>query len=195
MDYFNRVLKMDINLSGKRILIITSNIGVEKSELLIPMAYLKKLDAKITHAAIHQGNVQTFVNDVDKDEIVKASADLSSIHFSEYDALIIPGGTVNSDKLRIEPQAIKLVNEFAKNQKLIAAICHAPWILIEAKLVADREITSYYSIRTDLMNAGAKWLDQAVVTSNKEGSCLITSRQPKDLNDFSKAIAHKLSSP
>lgn len=183
---------MDINLIGKKILIITSNTGVEKPELLVPMAYLKKLNAKIMHAAIHQGNVQTFVNDVDKDEIVNASADLSSIHCTEYDALIIPGGTINSDKLRVNPQAVKLVGEFAKSQKLIAAICHAPWILIEAKLVADREMTSYYSIRTDLINAGAKWLDQAVVTSNKDASCLITSRQPKDLDDFSKAIAHEL---
>ncbi|WP_339051144.1 DJ-1/PfpI/YhbO family deglycase/protease [Rickettsiella endosymbiont of Xylota segnis] len=183
---------MDINLSGKKILIITSNTGVEKSELLVPIAFLKKLNAEITHAAIHRGKVQTLVNDVDKDEIVKASTDLSSIHFSEYDALIIPGGTVNSDKLRIDPQAVKLVSEFARNQKLIAAICHAPWILIEAKLVAGREMTSYYSIKTDLINAGAKWLDQAVVTSNKEASCLITSRQPKDLDNFSKAIAHEL---
>lgn len=184
---------MDINLNGKKILIITSNTGVEKPELLVPMAYLKKLSAEITHAAIQQGNVQTFINDVDKDAIVKASTDLSSIHFSEYDALIIPGGTVNSDKLRIDPQAVKLVSEFARNKKLIAAICHAPWILIEAKLVADREMTSYYSIKTDLINAGAKWLDQAVVTSNKDACCLITSRQPKDLDDFSKAIAHEIS--
>lgn len=184
---------MDINLSGKRILIITSNTGVEKPELLVPMVYLKNLNAEVTHAAIQQGHVQTFVNDVDKDEIVTASADLSSMHCSEYDALIIPGGTVNSDKLRINPQAVKLVGDFANNKKLIAAICHAPWILIEAKLVADREVTSYYSIRTDLINAGAKWIDQAVVTSSKEADCLITSRQPKDLEDFSKAIAHKLS--
>jgi deglycase len=184
---------MDINLSGKKILIITSNTGVEKSELLVPMAFLKKLNAEVTHAAIQQGIVQTFVNDVDKDEIVKANADLSAISSSEYDALIIPGGTVNSDKLRVNPQAVKLVSEFAKNKKLIAAICHAPWILIEAKLVANREITSYYSIKTDLINAGAKWLDQAVVISNKDESCLITSRQPKDLDEFSKAIAHELS--
>lgn len=183
---------MDINLSGKKILIITSNMGVEKSELLVPIAFLKKLNAEITHAAIHQGKVQTLVNDVDKDEIVNASAELSSINSSEYDALIIPGGTVNSDKLRVDPYAIKLVSEFARNQKLIAAICHAPWILIEAKLVADREMTSYYSIKTDLINAGAKWLDQAVVTSNKDACCLITSRQPKDLDDFSKAIAFEL---
>lgn len=124
--------------------------------------------------------------------MTRTSAELSSINSSEYDALIIPGGTVNSDKLRVDPHAIKLVSEFAKNQKLIAAICHAPWILIEAKLVIGREMTSYYSIKTDLINAGAKWLDQAVVIS-KEASCLITSRQPKDLDDFSKAIAHELS--
>ena len=183
---------MDINLSGKKILIITSNMGVEKSELLVPIAFLKKLNAEITHAAIHQGKVQTLVKDVEKDEIVNASAELSSINSSEYDALIIPGGTVNSDKLRVDPHAIKLVSEFAKNQKLIAAICHAPWILIEAKLVTGREMTSYYSIKTDLINAGAKWLDHPVVTSNKEASCLITSRQPKDLDNFSKAIAHEL---
>lgn len=183
---------MAVSLSGKKILFITSNVGVEKAELLEPICYFKKLRAEVTHAAIHQGNVQTLVHDVDS-AVVTASTTISSIKVSEYDALVIPGGTVNSDKLRVDPGAVDLVREFAKAGKLIAAICHAPWVLIEAKLVADREITSYFSIKTDLCNAGAKWLDQAVVKSTKESIPIITSRKPDDLNDFSKAIADELS--
>lgn len=183
---------MEINLNGKKILIITSNIGVEKAELLEPICFLKKLKAEVTHAAIHQGSVQTFVHDVHTDIMVTASMSISSVKITEYDALVIPGGTVNSDKLRIDPNAVDIVREFAKNGKLIAAICHAPWILIEANIVADRELTSYYSIKTDLLNAGAKWFDRAVVKSNKENIPIITSRKPDDLNDFSKAIANEL---
>lgn len=102
----------------------------------------------------------------------------------DYDALLLPGGVQNPDKLRIIPKAVAFVKHFLQQNKPIAAICHAPWTLIETGLIKGRKVTSYHSIKTDLINAGANWKDQEVVVDDN----LITSRSPKDLPAFNKAI-------
>ena len=110
---------------------------------------------------------------------------LSDTNPHDYDALVLPGGQVNPDSLRINDQAIDFVADFAKHDKLIAAICHAPWLLIETDLVENKNITSWPSLKKDLQNAGSNWQDSSVVVDGN----IITSRNPDDIPDFNKAIS------
>ncbi|EMJ4647208.1 DJ-1/PfpI/YhbO family deglycase/protease [Serratia marcescens] len=178
---------------NKRILFITYNIGVEKDELLIPLRRLAAKGAEVVHAAAESLRVQTFVNDTDKDEIVNADRLLSDeIKTADFDALVIPGGTVNADNIRIDTHAIRLVNEFITAGKPVAAVCHAPWLLVEADRLAGKKLTSYHTMKKDLTNAGARWSDAPVVRSDENGWVLLTSRNPGDLEPFSLAIAKEL---
>jgi protease I len=171
------------------VLLITSNVGVERDELLTPMARLRERRIRVVHAACEQGSVQTFVHDTDKDVTVEADLDLGSVAAGDYDALVIPGGTVNADRLRQDARAVELAQAFAAAGKPVAAICHGPWLLIEAGLVKGQVVTSYPSLRTDVRNAGGQWVDHQVVDSSADGRTLITSRTPADLEAFSAAIA------
>ncbi|MFF3567759.1 type 1 glutamine amidotransferase domain-containing protein [Nocardia jiangxiensis] len=171
------------------ILVITSNTGVERDELLLPLQRLRERGARAVHAAPDKARVQTFVHDTDKDVTVDPDIDLSAASADDYDAVVIPGGTVNADKLRVRPEAVELVRAFAAAGKPVAAICHGPWLLVEAGLVDGQALTSYFSLRTDILNAGGRWTDQKVVHSCVDGHTLITSRNPGDLEAFSAAVA------
>ena len=179
-------------LTGRRILFATSNTGVERDELLKPYEWLEQRGADLTHAAPEPAQVQTFVQDVDKDRTVDPDTTLDEVSAEDFDILVVPGGTVNADKLRVTKAAVALAQQFAAAGKPIAAICHGPWLLVEAGLLPGKTLTSYHSLHTDISNAGGKWVDEPVVRSPEDGWTLITSRNPGDLEPFSQAIATEL---
>ena len=181
---------MSSQLDGKKILIITSNTGIERDELVKPLEALRALGASVTHASSKGGITQTFVGDTEKDKTVESDAIVSDISGADFDALVIPGGTVNADTLRQDAAALKLINEFVKAGKTVAAICHGPWALIDAGVIEGKTLTSYKSVRTDLVNAGAAaWVDAEVKECKANGWTLITSRTPDDLPAFNAALA------
>ncbi|WP_339435671.1 type 1 glutamine amidotransferase domain-containing protein [Pseudomonas orientalis] len=181
---------MSAQLNGKKILIITSNTGIERDELLKPLQALRGFGATVTHASSKGGTTQTFVGDTEKDQTVESDVQLSDVIGSDFDALVIPGGTVNADTLRQDSAALRLISEFAQAGKTIAAICHGPWTLIDAGVVKGKTLTAFKSVRIDLENAGAaSVVDAQVQECNANGWTLITSRTPDDLPAFNEAIA------
>lgn len=184
---------MSNQLNGKKILIITSNTGIERDELLKPLQALKEMGASVTHASIKGGAAQTFVQDTEKDTLVTSDGKLAGLSAADFDALVIPGGTVNADTLRQDKDAQRLVSEFAKAGKVVAAICHGPWLLIDAGVIEGKTLTSYPSVRTDLVNAkAAAWVDAEVKECGANGWTLITSRTPDDIPAFNQAIGKSL---
>lgn len=184
---------MSNQLNGKKVLIITSNTGIERDELLKPLEALKGQGATVTHASIEGGTAQLFLNDTDKDAVVTSDTKLAGLSANDFDALVIPGGTVNADTLRQDSDAQKLVKAFADAGKTVASICHGPWLLIDAGVIEGKTLTSYPSVRTDLVNAGAaNWVDAEVKECPANGWTLITSRTPDDLPAFNEAIAKAL---
>ncbi|MBP1124878.1 MULTISPECIES: type 1 glutamine amidotransferase domain-containing protein [Pseudomonas] len=184
---------MSTQLNGKKILVITSNTGIERDELLKPLQALRGYGATVTHGSSKGGTTQTFVGDTEKDQSVESDVQLSDVASSDFDALVIPGGTVNADTLRQDRAALRLINDFAKSGKTIAAICHGPWALIDAGVIEGKTLTSYKSVRIDLENAGAAgWVDTEVKQCKANGWTLITSRTPDDLPAFNEAIATAL---
>jgi len=184
---------MSKQLTGKKILFITSNTGIERDELIKPLEALKAQGALVTHGSSDGGTTQTFVQDTEKDRTVESQAALVGLKASDFDALVIPGGTVNADTLRMDENAQRLAKEFADAGKVIAAICHGPWLLINAGLITGKTLTSYTSVKLDLENAGAAgWVDVEVKQCQANGWTLITSRTPKDIPAFNEAIAAAL---
>jgi protease I len=181
---------MSAQLNGKKILIITSNTGIERDELLKPLQALRGFGATVTHASSKGGTTETFVGDTEKDQTVESDVQLSDVVGSDFDALVIPGGTVNADTLRQDSAALRLISEFAQAGKTIAAICHGPWTLIDAGVIKGKTLTAFKSVRIDLENAGAASVVDAQVQECKaNGWTLITSRTPDDLPAFNEAIA------
>ena len=168
---------------AKRVLILATN-GFEQSELTKPKANLEKAGIETTVVSLESGEIKGWDTD-DWGDSVKVDKTLDEVSSCEgYDALLLPGGQINPDLLRVEDRAVALVKDFAKAGKPIAAICHAPWLLIEADVVQGKTATCYKSIRTDLKNAGANVVDQEVAIDGN----LITSRNPNDIPAFSKAL-------
>lgn len=184
---------MATTLNGRKILIITTNFGTETDELQRPLEDLRAAGAEVVVAAAETGPVKTLKMDREPGPEVPTDALLEDVEADDFDALVIPGGTLNVDTLRAEESAQALVKAFAADGKPVAAICHAPWLLIEADLVDDRDMTSVPTICTDLLNAGATWTDQEVVIDTGGGFPLITSRNPDDLDAFNGAIIEALS--
>jgi protease I len=181
---------MSTQLQGKKILIITSNTGIERDELVKPLEALRGFGATVTHASIKGGTTQTFVQDTEKDKTIESDSKLAGLNAADFDALVIPGGTVNADTLRQDADAQHLVKAFADAGKVVAAICHGPWLLINAGVIKGKTLTSYPSVRLDLENAGAaQWVDEEVKQCGANGWTLITSRTPDDLPAFNEAIA------
>jgi len=156
---------------------------VEQAELEVPLRFLEDNGAEVTIISSAEQDIQG-LNGQEPGDIFQADLLLDEADPSDYDALVIPGGVVNADKLRMVTKAREWVNDFMDNGKLIAAICHAPWLLVSADMVEGRRLTSYASLQDDVRNAGGEWINQKVVIDNN----LITSRQPDDLDDFNKAI-------
>jgi protease I len=177
----------DTDLTGRRVLAIVTNYGVEQDELVVPVERLRERGATVVVAAPSTDPVRTLVGDKDPGREVQPDTTFEDVG-SQFDLLLVPGGTLNADSLRLERGAVDLVRAFASSGRPIAAICHGPWALVEAGVVEGRSLTSYPSLATDLRNAGASWTDQSVVVDDRGGSTLITSRTPDDLDDFVPAI-------
>lgn len=171
------------NLRGKRIAILATD-GVEQSELEEPRAAFEAAGATTRLVAPHAGVIQA-VTHGENAERLPVDVTLEQARVGNFDALLLPGGVANPDALRINADAVELVRDFATAGKPIAAICHGPWVLIEADLVRGRTLTSWPSLKTDLRNAGATWVDREVVVDRG----LVTSRKPGDLAAF---IAHAI---
>lgn len=165
-------------LSGKTVAILATD-GFEQIELTEPMKALKDAGAEVHIVSPKSGEIQGF-NHFDKGERFKVDRTLKETDASAYDAIMMPGGAHNPDQLRIDDEALKFVRAFFDSGKPVAAICHAPWILIDAGVADGRRLTSYKTIRTDLRNAGAEVVDEAVVVDDG----LVTSRNPDDLPAF-----------
>ena len=173
-------------LDGKRILILATN-GFEQSELEQPRDALKAAGAQVHIASPEQGEIKGW-DKKDWGRAVKVDKALSAVKAADYDAIVLPGGQINPDVLRIDKDALALIRSFFDAGKTVAAICHAPWLLIETGIAKGRKMTGYTSIKTDLINAGAVWEDSAVVTDNG----VITSRNPGDLDAFSNKIIEEV---
>ena len=168
------------------VLIMATN-GFEQSELMGPMKRLNDAGIDTTIASIETGEIKGW-KDGNWGESVKVDTTLGEVSVDDFDALLLPGGQINPDILRMEGDAIDIVRSFNMRGKPIAAICHAPWLLVEADIVKGKTVTSWPSLRTDLTNAGGKVVDQEVA----EDGNLITSRNPDDIPAFSNALIAQL---
>lgn len=174
------------DLSGKKIAILATN-GFEESELFQPLEVLKKTGAEVLIVSPEKGKIKGWKHGNWSREI-NVDITIDQADESDFDALVLPGGVINPDKLRRDPRAVSFVRRFFDNNKLVASICHGPQILIEADVVRGRKMTSFHSIKKDLQNAGANWVDSEVVIDNR----LVTSRNPEDLNAFNKAVVEEM---
>jgi protease I len=174
------------DIKKSRILIIATD-GFEQSELLVPRDKLKQAGAEV-HVASPNGRAIRGWKDADWGESVDVDLKIADAKPDQYDALVIPGGQINPDKLRVDADAMGVVKAFLKDGKVVAAICHGPWLLVEADAVRGRSVTSYKSIKTDLVNAGGKWVDQEVAADKG----IVTSRSPEDLDAFCSKILEEL---
>ena len=173
------------NLKNKKIAILATD-GFEQSELFKPLEKLKEAGADVHIVSLKNGEIKGW----DKDnwgKSIKVDKTLDQVKAEDYNGLMLPGGLINPDTLRQEEKAITFVKDFFKQHKPVAAICHAPQLLIEADVVKGREMTSFASIKTDLKNAGANWKDAEVVTDQG----LVTSRNPDDLPAFCRKMVEE----
>ena len=171
------------NLEGKRIAFLATD-GVEQSELEQPWNELMEAGATLELLSVHKGAIQA-MHHMDKGDTFEVDGLVADADASDYDGLVLPGGVANPDTLRANRRAVEFVREFFAQSKPIAAICHAPWTLIEADVVRGRTVTSWPSLKTDIKNAGGQWVDEEVHVDQG----LVTSRKPDDLPAFcAKAI-------
>lgn len=170
---------MSDTLTGLRVAFLVAPEGAEQVELTEPWEAVKDAGGRPELVSTSSGPVQAF-NHLDKGASFGVDKLVSDISPADYDGLVLPGGVANPDFLRTVPDAVNFAGEFFRQQKPVAAICHAAWLLIEAGVVNGRRMTSYPSLRTDLINAGADWVDEEVVVDTG----FVTSRRPDDLKAF-----------
>ncbi|MFB9314557.1 type 1 glutamine amidotransferase domain-containing protein [Nocardioides plantarum] len=180
---------MATDLTGKKIAFLVHNSGVEQPELEQPWNDLGRAGAATTLIAPETGEVQAFTNDVEKADTFTAELAVADADVADYDGLVIPGGTTNADALRLDEDAVALVKAFVDAGKPIAAICHGPWLLVEAAVLDGKTLTSYASLETDVRNAGGTWVDEESFTCPANDWTLVTSRDPDDLDAFVEAAA------
>lgn len=173
--------------NSKKILMLSTEFGTEHDELTVPRQRLGELGHQVTLATPGGKPAQTVEGDKDWSEVIEADEDVAKVT-GEFDVIVLPGGTVNADNGRMDADFQRLLKQQAASGRTIAAICHAPWLLIDADLAKGKQLTSYVSIRPDLENAGATWHDEALVNCGANGWTLLTSRNPGDLDAFVTAI-------
>jgi protease I len=173
-------------IHGRKIAILVAE-GFEQSEMIEPRRALEQAGAETEIVSPAQGEVQGW-NHFDKADRFHVDVPLDQASADDYDALLLPGGVANPDQLRTQPKAVQFVKQFVEAGKPVGVICHGPWTLIEAGVVKGRTMTSWPSLKTDLVNAGAKWVDQEVVTDRG----LVSSRKPADLPAFSRKLIEEV---
>ena len=174
-------------LSGRKIAFLTANEGVEQVELTEPWKAVEDAGATPVLVALEKGQVQGF-NHLTKADTFDATVAAADASVDDYDALVLPGGVANPDQVRTDDDAVAFATAFFEAGKPVAAICHAPWTLVEAGVLTGRTITSWPSLRTDIENAGGSWVDQEVVVCTEGPNHLISSRNPDDLPAFNERI-------
>ncbi|MFL5759392.1 MAG: type 1 glutamine amidotransferase domain-containing protein [Thermomicrobiales bacterium] len=177
---------MDNKLQGKRVAFLAAD-GVDQAELIEPFNAIKNAGAKTELISIKEGSIQG-VKGMDKGDKFPVDKTVKQANADEYDALVIPGGVANPDKLRLDKDAVAFVRRFFDTNKPIGAICHGPWMLVEADVVKGRTITSWPSLRTDVRNAGGKWVDEEVRV--EQG--IVTSRKPDDIPAFNRKLIEEI---
>jgi protease I len=175
------------NLQGKSIAILATE-GFEQAELEKPLEKLRAAGARVDVVSLQAGEIWGW-DQTDWGSPVPVDKTIDQVAADQYDAIVLPGGVVNPDKLRVEKKVLDLITAFWTQGKVVAAVCHAPWLLVEAGLIKGRKVTSFNSIKTDVINAGGRWEDSPVVTDQG----LVTSRNPGDLNAFAEKIAEEIS--
>jgi len=170
------------NLKGKKIAIAATD-GFEQSELLKPKRALEDAGAETTIVSLKSGEIKGW-DENDWGQTVPVDLTFDEANPDDFDGLVLPGGVMNPDKLRMDPKAVRFARAFSDAHKPIAAICHGPWLLVEAGIVKGKTLTSWPSLKTDITNAGGKWVDREVV----DDAMLVTSRKPADLPAFNRAM-------
>jgi protease I len=173
-------------LNGRRVAILVAE-GFEQSEMLEPRKALEQAGAETDIVSPAKGEVQGW-HHFDKGERFNVDVGIDQADADDYDALLLPGGVANPDQLRTNPRAVRFVKRFFESGKPVGVICHGPWTLIEAGVVEGRTLTSWPSLKTDLVNAGAKWVDQEVVTDKG----LVSSRKPADIPAFNRKLIEEI---
>ncbi|MBD5787920.1 DJ-1/PfpI/YhbO family deglycase/protease [Cellulosimicrobium terreum] len=176
------------DLTGRRVLAIVTNYGVEQDELVVPLEHLRAEGAQVDVAAVSVDDVRTLVGDKDPGRSVTPDLAYADADAASYDLLLVPGGTLNADALRLQDEAMQIVRTFTTAGKPVAAICHGPWALVETAAVEGKTLTSYPSLETDVLNAGGAWVDRPVVRDDEGGYTLVTSRTPDDLDAFLREV-------
>ncbi len=174
---------MSNQLQGKKIAFLVADEGIEQVELTRPWEAVQAAGGEPRLISPGGGTVQAF-NHLDKGDTFDSDLAVEDADVADFDGLMLPGGVANPDQLRMSPSAVAFTGGFATVGKPIAVICHGPWTLIEADVVAGRTLTSWPSLRTDITNAGGTWVDQEVVTCTSGPGAIISSRQPDDLDAF-----------
>jgi protease I len=175
-------------LTGRRIAVLATD-GVEQVELVEPVRALEAAGADVDLISLEPGEIQCF-NHLDKGDRLPVDRTVDEARAGDYDGLLIPGGVANPDRLREDERAVALVRDFVERDKPVAAICHGPWLLVEADAVRGRTLTSWPSLKTDIRNAGGEWEDRETVVDQK----LLTSRKPADLPAFCDKLVTMLAS-
>jgi protease I len=177
---------MGTELKGKKIAILAAD-GVEQVELEKPREAVQEAGGETEVVSLEDGEIQAMNGDIDKGDKIPVDRKVSDVSVDDYDGLLLPGGTMNPDKLRMDSDAVEFVREFVQSGKPVGVICHGPWTLVEADVVRGRTITSWPSVRTDLRNAGAEVVDEEVVVD--EG--IVSSRNPDDLPAFCAKVVEE----
>ncbi len=176
-------------LQGRRVAILLAPVGTEQVEFTEPKKAVEDAGAQVDVVGIQTGDAQTMNSDVNPGETFTVEKTFSDVSPDDYDALIVPGGTVGADNLRGSEEAVSFVHGFFEQQKPVGVICHGPWTLVEADVVRGRTLTSFPTLQTDIRNAGGEWVDQEVVTDQG----LVTSRNPDDLPAFCSKLVEEIS--
>ncbi|MGO9882003.1 MAG: type 1 glutamine amidotransferase domain-containing protein [Solirubrobacteraceae bacterium] len=174
------------SLKGKKIAIIATH-GVEEVELVKPREALEQAGAETELLSVERGEIQAMNHDLEPADTFPVHKSVAKASTDDYDGLILPGGTVNADQLRVASDVTSFVTDYFKAGKPVGAICHGPWMLVEADLVRGRTLTSWPSLQTDIRNAGGEWVDEEVVVDDG----LVTSRKPDDLPAFCEKIVEE----
>ncbi len=181
---------MPDELRGKVIAFLVAPEGAEQAEVQGPWRAVEEAGGRpvLISPVDKAGAEAQFFQHLDKGDRQRVDMPLSTADVAEYDALVLPGGVANPDMLRMDPDAVRFVRRFFTDGKPVAAICHAPWLLVEAHEASGRTVTSWPSLHTDLSNAGAAWVDEPVVVCEKGNNTLVTSRKPADIPAFNDAF-------